>query len=143
MSSTRSACKLIFHPSQRRALMRCRTPWLTTRVRTCPICKGDVVRMAHPPATTPPQIPYRDDPGQDIPSEAAESSAESPTSAIPIPRNPDEANADIERGEDTEATLVNEQGSTSRGGWRGLASFSLSAFSGEAAWRQAQADRNR
>lgn len=99
--------------------------------------------MAQPSTTTSPPIPYRDDPGQDSPSRAGESTAESPTSAIAIPRNADEANADIERGDDVEATLVNDQASTGRGGWRGLASLSLSAFSGEAAWRQAQADRNR
>ena len=38
------------------------------------------------------------------------------------------------------ATLVNDQGEASspRSGWRGLTSMSLSAFSGEAAWREAQ-----
>ena len=102
-----------------------------------------MVRMAHPSTTTTAQTRYRDDPEQEVQSQAGGNSAESVTSAIPIPRSPDEANADIERGEDVDATLVNEQASASRGGWRGLTSFSLSAFSGEAAWRQAQADRSR
>lgn len=69
---------------------------------------------------------------------AAESTNESPSSAIPIPRNVDD---DLERGDDLAETLVESH--SERSGWRGLASFSLSAFSGEGAWRQAQADRNR
>ena len=86
---------------------------------------------------------YHDDPeDNDIQIQAAETINDSPSSAIPIPREND---LDIERGEDMAATLVNDQPGTSssRSGWRGLASLSLSAFSGEAAWRQAQADRNR
>lgn len=73
--------------------------------------------------------------------QAAETANESPSAAIPIPRD-----TDLEQGDDMAATLVNDQpqASTSRSVWRGLAaSMSLSAFSGEAAWRQAQEDRNR
>ena len=76
--------------------------------------------------------------GEDVQVMAAESTNESPSSAIPIPGN---AETDLERGDDMAETLVESQ--TGSRGWRGLASFSLSAFSGEAAWRQAQADRNR
>jgi hypothetical protein len=77
----------------------------------------------------------------DIQAQAAETANESPSAAIPIPRD-----IDLEQGDDMAATLVNDQpqASSSRSGWRGLAaSMSLSAFSGEAAWRQAQEDRNR
>lgn len=122
----------------------CRTPWLTTRRRTCPICKGDVVRsMTHGAPSAAPQSPYRDDPSEDIQARVVGTTNESPSSAIPIPHSPAEGDADLERGNDMAATLVNDGPSTSRGGWRGLASLRLSAFSGEAAWRQAQADRDR
>ena len=82
--------------------------------------------------------PYHDNPPEDdVQVIAAETTNDSPSAAIPIPRD----NHDLERGDDMADTLVEDQ--SGQRGWRGLASFSLSAFSGEAVWGQAQADRNR
>ena len=109
---------------------------------------ANLTASSSPSPTNP---PYRDDPVNDeeTQTQIAETINDSPSSAIPIPRSPDRDDNDLERGNDDDmaATLVNDDQpdtlSSSRRGWRGLVSLSLSAFSGEAAWRQAQADRNR
>lgn len=106
------------------------TPWLTTRRRTCPICKGDVVRsMAHASSNVnTPAPPDGYSSSDDVQVQAAQTTNDSPTAAIPIPPS-----NDLERGEDMAATLVNDQPESSyapRSGWRGLAGMSLSAFTG-------------
>lgn len=98
--------------------------------------------MANPASnttTSTAHAPYHDN-VDDVQAQAAETANESPSAAIPIPRD-----ADLERGDDMAATLVNDEpeASTSRGSWRGLTSLSLSAFSGEAGRRQPQANRDR
>lgn len=83
----------------------------------------------------------------DVQAQAALTRNESPSSAVPVPmRVSEEEEFDLEHGAEEESTPLIHDGPSppnSRSGWRNLASLSLSALSGEAAWRQAQADRNR
>ncbi|KAI0172395.1 hypothetical protein GGR52DRAFT_590896 [Hypoxylon sp. FL1284] len=71
----------------------CITPWLITRRRTCPICKGDVVRsLARGMPSSPRYEPYQDD-SDDDELVAQASSSSSPDD--PIARGDD---SDIEQG---------------------------------------------
>ncbi|RFU34045.1 hypothetical protein B7463_g2316, partial [Scytalidium lignicola] len=69
----------------------CITPWLITRRRTCPICKGDVVRsLARGSPSSPRYEPYQDDSDDDIEAQV--------TAALPIPGiDSEESSADRER----------------------------------------------
>lgn len=83
-----------------------RTPWLTTRRRTCPICKGDVVRSLARSASNTASSPaaqqqYHDDDEdedeEEVQEQAASSRNDEPTAALPVSRE-DEAFEDLERG---------------------------------------------
>jgi hypothetical protein len=149
----------------------CITPWLVTRRRTCPICKGDVVRSmarqnggAHTEddeADSNPAMATSDA----IQDTVAQTTNDSPSAAIPIPiqsplRTADE---DIERGQDDPdiplledesadssdtATAQNEGQSRRRNGernsmWRGIVSASVSRLSGDTLFRPTPSDRSR
>lgn len=141
-NSTLAACKTPVQVCCCPSLTTCSTPWLVRRRRTCPICKGDVVRsMAH--GSSNERRREGENRSDDVQARAGETANESPSAAIPIPRLLDEDGEDVERGGDSSATLT---GSTNdrRSGWRSLASLSISALSGDTAvWRQSPADRNR
>ena len=99
--------------------------------------------MNHGSSSTDPPTQNRRGSGDEPQASTSRTTDESRSPAIAIARDVAEDEADLERGDDMAATLVDDGRSTSTHSWRGLASLSLSAFSGEAAWRQAQADRNR
>lgn len=137
-SSTRNACKLtantLFitmaftnsHPS---------TPWLTTRRRTCPICKGDVVRpMAHPQSG---DSHNQEDQSAHNHSHELDPRSDSSSAPLLIALNDDASDTEQNAGFDGQAS------SAPQSSWRNLASFSFSALSGDTIWHQARADRNR
>ncbi len=101
--------------------------------------------MAHGSSPLSRRDTFESDTEEDVQTQVALTRNESPSSAIPIPmRISEEDQSDLEHGGEESTPLIREaQSPPRRSSWRNLASFSLSALSGEAAWRQAQADRNR
>ena len=101
--------------------------------------------MAQPsnPQTSPSESRHQSySSNTDIQVQAAETTNDSPTAAIPIPYE----SSDLEQGDDMAATLVNDdeaQSSASGSRWAGLPSMSLGAFSGQASGRKTHEDRDR
>ncbi|KNG44709.1 pa and ring finger domain-containing protein [Stemphylium lycopersici] len=95
----------------------CITPWLVTRRRTCPICKGDVVRslswrhdrLQSASPTRSPRIPTGD---EDVQTQAAETRNTSPSASRPVPTSRSSNNHPIG---DVEAGLAEEDSRLSPG----------------------------
>lgn len=136
----------------------CITPWLVTRRRTCPICKGDVVRSV---ARTDLDRFYDDvtddeRTGDDLQEMVAQTSNDEPSAAISIPalahENESRADADedVERGHSlaVDAPLLGgvtdaqRQDRERQSVWQNI-SASVSRLSGDTLWRQTPVDRNR
>ncbi|KAJ5492585.1 hypothetical protein N7539_001331 [Penicillium diatomitis] len=119
-------------------LWRRNTPWLTTRRRTCPICKGDVVRsMGHSQASDPDD---HDEPSGRFQSREQTEQSDTASPVVPIAGIPEAADPDDEQ---SVGLLSDQPASASQSSWRNFASFSFSALGGDSVWNQARADRNR
>ena len=130
----------------------CITPWLVNRRRTCPICKGDVVRSLaksnrNGSPTTTDERQEGEETSDGVQDRVAETSNENPSSAIPIPSITNDADDDIlmleddddiERGHDREAQTEPREtqtestpASSTAGRWRNVLGSSLTALSGD------------
>ncbi|KAL4819362.1 hypothetical protein BDW67DRAFT_141153 [Aspergillus spinulosporus] len=109
--------------------VECITPWLTTRRRTCPICKGDVVRsmsQSHPAEMRSEHdaVPHRG--GSSAP--------------VPINTMSEDGLADLERHVSSETGV--ERHASTPPSWRNFAALSLSALSGDTIWHQGRTDND-
>lgn len=77
-----TACKLSYTRFGCSQLMICSTPWLVTRRRTCPICKGDVVRQMGRVNRSPEDV--NDMTEDEIQEQAAEAFNDSEAASRPI-----------------------------------------------------------
>lgn len=150
MNFTRSACKLILNLSPTIVVPVAdgyySTPWLTTRRRTCPICKGDVVRsLSHRDYGTS-RAEASEQMSDDMQAHIAEARNDSAAAGIPVSEDEDDGNSDVERGDNSTVTLLNSSHDlSSQPSWRNITSLNFS-LGNDTLWhpfRPTSTDRNR
>jgi hypothetical protein len=131
----------------------CITPWLVTRRRTCPICKGDVVRSLSRSwhdrlqSASPTRSPRLSISEEDVQTEAAETRNESPSASRPVPMSrsapPDTAlvDDDVEPGWSA-ATSRRASGEIPRAAEGGTSLRELASSVSTVVWRGVDAVRS-
>ena len=124
----------------------CITPWLVNRRRTCPICKGDVVRSLQKGGSS--SDDENTEPGEetadDVQERVATTVPDDPVvAAIPIPERPSIMDEDIERGETPSNGAEQDSSQPVASRWRGLLSASVPNMSRGGVWRSNAEDRDR
>ena len=121
----------------------CITPWLVNRRRTCPICKGDVVRsMSRAEAGDAEDVEPSSD---EVQNRIAHTVNDEPSSAIPIPVRDDSIeDEDVEQGQAVDDPLLEGPPVERQANWRNILASSLTRLSGDTVWRQTpSSDRSR
>lgn len=99
----------------------CITPWLVTRRRTCPICKGDVVRSLSQSyhdrlqSPSPTRSPRFLDNVDDVQTQAAETRNDSPSASRPMPISTSTPVDYSQLGDDIEANWSGDDTQQNRG----------------------------